>query len=97
MSLTSDQVRHVAALARLELSDDEVRSLVADLGQILGHVEQLRALDTDDAEASLGPAIRELPLAPDVPHTGLSHDAALAPAARTLSDGFAVPAFVDEG
>jgi aspartyl-tRNA(Asn)/glutamyl-tRNA(Gln) amidotransferase subunit C len=97
MSLTSDQVRHVAALARLELSDDEVASLVADLGHILAHVEQLRAIDTDDVEASAGPAIRELPLLPDVPQRGLSHDRALAPAARTLSDGFAVPAFVDEG
>ncbi len=96
MSLTKEQVKHVAALARLELSEDEVARMTTDLGKILEHVQQLSALDTTNVEPTEHLAVEQLPLQADEPRPGLDHEAALAPAPRVLSDGFAVPAFVDE-
>lgn len=97
MALSKEQVRHVAALARLQLTEVEVEHMVLDLGNILKHVEQLAALDTSNVEPTRYLAVEQLPLQTDVVVPGLSNEAALAPAARTLSGGFAVPAFVDEG
>jgi aspartyl-tRNA(Asn)/glutamyl-tRNA(Gln) amidotransferase subunit C len=45
-SITTDEVRHVARLARLELSSTEEESLRADLSAILAYVEKLNELDT---------------------------------------------------
>ena len=50
MELSEAEVRHVAALARLDLSDKEVESLAKDMNQILGYVAKLNELDTDDVE-----------------------------------------------
>jgi aspartyl-tRNA(Asn)/glutamyl-tRNA(Gln) amidotransferase subunit C len=97
MALSKEEVRHVATLARLQLSEVEVEHMVHDLGNILKHVEQLAALDTANVEPTRYLAVEELPLQADVVQVGLSHEAALAPAQRTLNGGFAVPAFVDEG
>lgn len=49
-ALSADQVRHIAALARLELSDAEVARLTGELGAILGYVDQLREVPTDGVE-----------------------------------------------
>ena len=45
MPLTEDEVRHVAALARLGLTDDEVVRFGAQLDAILDHVSQLDSID----------------------------------------------------
>lgn len=50
MKLTDVQVRAVADLANLELSDDEVRRMSHDLEQILTHMDQLNELDTSQVE-----------------------------------------------
>lgn len=47
MSLTDADVQHVANLARLGLSDDEVSQLREELSSILGHIEVLQQIDTD--------------------------------------------------
>jgi aspartyl-tRNA(Asn)/glutamyl-tRNA(Gln) amidotransferase subunit C len=48
--ITIDQVRHVARLARLELSEAEEQSLQSDLSAILGYVDKLNQLNTDEVE-----------------------------------------------
>ena len=48
--LDSDQVRKVAHLARLELTEDEEKTFTTQLGDILDYVEQLKELDTDDVK-----------------------------------------------
>ena len=48
MSLTEHEVRHVAMLARLALTDEEVSGLQGDLNSILGHIDQIRQLDLAD-------------------------------------------------
>ncbi|HEX2732651.1 MAG TPA: Asp-tRNA(Asn)/Glu-tRNA(Gln) amidotransferase subunit GatC [Polyangiaceae bacterium] len=97
MALTKDHVRHVAALARIELTEAEVEHFTQDLGNILEHVEQLAGLATDHVEPTRYLAVNALPLEQDAVSPSLPHDLALAPAPRVLSGGFAVPAFVDEG
>lgn len=44
--VTLDEVRHIARLARLGLSDDQVRAVAIDLTSILGHMEALARVDT---------------------------------------------------
>lgn len=47
MKINREQVEHVARLARLALSEDELASLTDDMDAILGYVEKLNELDTD--------------------------------------------------
>lgn len=46
--ISSDDVRHLAQLSSLQLSDDEVDSMRGDLSNILGYIEQLSELDTEN-------------------------------------------------
>ena len=50
MSVTSAQVRHIAKLARIGMSDSEVEALVPEINNILGWVEQLSEVHTDGIE-----------------------------------------------
>lgn len=50
MQLSDDDVRKIALLARLGLSDDEVRKFGPQLQNILGYVEKLQEIDTDGVE-----------------------------------------------
>ncbi|MFH0770110.1 MAG: Asp-tRNA(Asn)/Glu-tRNA(Gln) amidotransferase subunit GatC [Candidatus Peregrinibacteria bacterium] len=52
MALTSSQVRHIAALARLTLSDAEVERFTVELSSILDYVSKLQEVDTSSVEAS---------------------------------------------
>lgn len=95
MTLTLDQVRHVAKLSELELTESELQAMTRDLSAILAHVDQLQGLVTqrlDPAESS-GPT---LPLRPDQPHPGIRHEDALRQAPKPLDGGFAVPGFVED-
>ena len=63
MSVSSDDVRHIARLARLELTDQEVERFRRELSTILGYVEQLGTLDAGHAAEPAAPA---QPPRPDV-------------------------------
>ncbi len=52
MAVTLDDVRHVAALARLGLADERAVALVAELNAILGHMEVLSSVDTSSVADS---------------------------------------------
>ncbi len=49
-TITTDDVRHLAQLSNLQISDDEVDTLRGDLENILGYIEQLSELDTTGVE-----------------------------------------------
>ena len=55
MSVTTEDVRRVAALARLDLSADEEVRLTDELGRILQYMEKLNELDTDGVSPSAHP------------------------------------------
>ena len=97
MAISKEQVQHVAKLARLALSGEEVDAMTRDLGKILDYVDELAAVDTSDVPPTTFVAVQRMPLHEDSAAPGVTHEAALAGAPRTASDGFAVPAFVDEG
>ncbi len=62
MSVSNDEVRHIATLARLNLEPERLAHLASELNGILAHVEALRAADTSAAttmaEESLGMPLR---------------------------------------
>ena len=49
-TITTDDVRHLAQLSNLQLTDDEVENLRGDLENIVGYIEQLGELDTAGVE-----------------------------------------------
>ncbi len=86
-----EQVLHVAKLARLGLSDEEVETMVGELSGILEHVDRIAALDLDDVEPTSHVVALENVLRPDVPHESLSPDVALASAPDPDDGAFRVP------
>lgn len=50
MSVSLDEVRHLAALSEIQLSDSELESLTTDIDNIVGYINQLDELDTDRVE-----------------------------------------------
>ena len=50
MAITKEQVKHVAKLARLKLSEEELVSSTKELSSILDYMEKLNELDTSDVE-----------------------------------------------
>src|SRR5437867_10190692 len=78
MALTADQVRWVAHLARLELSDDEVRELAPQLSAILNYVNQLQQVNTVGVEPLAHPLDLHNVFRADEPAPSLPVEAALA-------------------
>ena len=86
-----EQVLHVAKLARLELTDDEVGAMATELSSILGHIETISALELDDVAPTSHVVEVANALRADEPHTSLPRDVALANAPAVADDGFLVP------
>ena len=98
MKLTDAQVREVADLANLELSDEEVARMSHDLGQILTHVEQLSELDTSTVEPMaqvLYEADETATLREDIPRVCLPNEVALANAPQKGAGYFKVPKVIE--
>ena len=86
-----DQVLHVAKLARLRLSDDEVGRMTEELSKILEHVEQMEALDLEGVEPTSHVVALENVLREDTPRESLPRERALEGAPDVARDGFRVP------
>lgn len=96
MPLSADEVRYVAALARLALTDDEVERLAPQLSQILDYAEQVGTV----AAADVPPTSHPYPLTnvtrPDVVRPSLPRELLLAAAPEVEDDRFAVPRILSE-
>lgn len=90
------EVERVAALARLELGAEEASRMTADLEQILGHVESLRALDTAGVEPTVHAIPLATPLRDDRALPALDPERALANAPERDGFAFVVPKVLDE-
>ena len=86
-----EQVLHVARLARLRLSDDEVGRMGAELSTILDHIEKLNELDLEGVEPTSHVVEVENVLREDVPRPSLPRDKALEQAPDAAAGGFRVP------
>jgi aspartyl-tRNA(Asn)/glutamyl-tRNA(Gln) amidotransferase subunit C len=95
MSLTIDQVKKVATLARLELSDADLVRMADQLNNILKYVDQLAEVNTDGVEPMAHPLPVQNVFREDVPTPSLPVDAALQNAPNRLADFFGVPAVFD--
>lgn len=89
--ISEEQVRHVASLARLGLTDEEVREMGGQLDAILDSIEKIRELDLADTPPTANPLNLSNVLRPDEPRPELPRDEALAPAPDAVDDLFAVP------
>ena len=94
MKITEDQVRYIAELANLNLSDNEVQKFKADLDGILVHVDRLSEIDTSQVEPMtqvLYDAEETATLRPDRARPGLGNQLALANAPLAGAGYFKVP------
>lgn len=95
MELSREDVRKVANLARLKVSDEELDSLAADLRAIVGYVEILNEVDCDRVEPMVHAVELQNVLRPDVLIESLPRSAALSNAPRTDGQYFLVPAIIE--
>ena len=95
MSVNEEQVRHVAKLARLALSDAEIDKMVPELNNILGWVEQLGEVDTDGVEPLTAVIDLKLRLRDDIVTDGDVRDKVLANAPDAQHGFFAVPKVIE--
>jgi aspartyl-tRNA(Asn)/glutamyl-tRNA(Gln) amidotransferase subunit C len=95
MSLTLEQVRHIARLARLRLTAEEERRFAEQLSAILDYAERLKRVDTADVPPTAGVQDLRAPLRPDHPRPPLSRERALANAPVSADGMFLVPPILD--
>ncbi len=86
-----EQVLHVARLARLRLSDDEVERMSSELSGILEHVERISALDLDGVEPTSHVIELQNVLRPDEPRPSWPREKVLEPAPDAADGAFRVP------
>jgi aspartyl-tRNA(Asn)/glutamyl-tRNA(Gln) amidotransferase subunit C len=86
-----DQVLHVARLARLRLSEEEVETMVGELSGILEHVDRIGKLDLEGVEPTTHVVALENVLRADEPRPSLGRDTALANAPEPQDGAFRVP------
>ena len=95
--ISRDEVAHLARLARLALTDDELDSFAGQLDAILGHVSQIQSVDVTGVEATDNPLKDVNVSRPDVVEPCLTQEEALAAAPRAEDGRFAVPRILGEG
>lgn len=95
MTVSKDDVRYIAKLARLRFSAEEEEQLAGEMSRILDYVDKLAELDT----AGVPPMTHVLDLREvvrsDAPQQRLKHDDALRPAPEADGDYFRVPKVID--
>ena len=99
MKVTEKDVKYIAALSRLEISDEEMPKFTEQFNQILNYADILEKVDTTGIE----PTFSILPLynvlynvlREDVPQEGVAHEDALKNAPAVHNDGFKVPRVIE--
>jgi aspartyl-tRNA(Asn)/glutamyl-tRNA(Gln) amidotransferase subunit C len=95
MSVSPEQVRHIAKLARIAMSDEELDRLLPELNNILGWVEQLAEVNTDGVEPLTAVIDQRLRLRADVVTDGDIRDDVLANAPEPQHGFFGVPKVIE--
>jgi aspartyl-tRNA(Asn)/glutamyl-tRNA(Gln) amidotransferase subunit C len=95
MSLSEDEVRHVATLARLALDDAEIAALTPQLAGILAYAEQVGAVATVDVEPMTHPLGLTDVFRDDEAGVSLDRDALMANAPDPQDGRFGVPRIVE--
>ena len=95
MSVDTKQVRHIAKLARIAMSDAEVEAMVPELNNILSWVEQLGEVNTDGVEPLTAVIANTLRLRDDAITDGDKRDDVLLNAPGAQHGFFAVPKVIE--
>ena len=95
MKITPEQVRSVAGLARLELSEEEVASFSRQLSELVEYFRELDELDTADIEATSHAVPLACPQRADEVRASIDRDAVLDQAPQRDREFFAVPKIID--
>jgi aspartyl-tRNA(Asn)/glutamyl-tRNA(Gln) amidotransferase subunit C len=95
MPVTNEQVRHIARLARIAMSDEEIERLAPELNNILGWVEQLGEVNTDGVEPLTAVIDQPLRLRDDIVDDGDIRDEVLANAPEAQHGFVAVPKVIE--
>ena len=95
MSVSPEQARHIAKLARIAMSDQELERLVPELNNILGWIEQLSEVDTEGVEPLTAVIDQKLRLRDDVVTDGNIRGEVLANAPEAQHGFFAVPKVIE--
>jgi len=91
MSIDREQVLHVARLARLRLSDEEVETMAHELSGILDHIERISELDLEGVPPTTHVVEVANALRADEPRPSLPREVILEQAPATQDGGFLVP------
>ena len=86
-----DQVLHVARLARIELSEEEIARMPPELSKILEHVETMNEIDLEGVEPTSHVVDLVNVLRDDVPRPSMPRERALEQAPDSADGGFRVP------
>jgi aspartyl-tRNA(Asn)/glutamyl-tRNA(Gln) amidotransferase subunit C len=86
-----EQVLHVARLARLRLTDEEVERMRGELSKIIDHIDTISELDLDGVEPTSHVVELDNVLRPDEPRPSWPRERALEQAPDAASGGFRVP------
>lgn len=95
MSISRDEVAHVARLARLNLTDEELSLYQGQLSELLGYFDKLSELDTEDIQPTSTILPVQTVLRDDQPHTEVEQEALLQNAADKERGMFRVKAVLD--
>ena len=95
MSVSTEQVRHIAKLARIAMSDEEIERLAPELNNILSWVEQLEEVNTEGVEPLTAVIDQKLRLRGDAVTEGNIRDEILANAPEAQHGFFAVPKVIE--
>lgn len=98
MALTEKEVRYVAALAHLKLTDDEVRKFMPQLDSILEYIAKLSDLDLEGVEPLAQVLAEGAPgfaLRPDAARPGFTPEVALSNAPAAAAGFFKVPRVIE--
>lgn len=97
MAITESDVRHVAMLARLALTDEQVATLTAELGSVLGHIDELQHLDLEGVQPTAHPLAMTNSTRADVVGACLPRELALRNAPASDGRAFLIPAITGAG
>ena len=91
MTISREEVRHVAGLARLDLADAVLDTMADQLASILDYMNTLNKVDTEGVAPTAHAVSLQTPLRADERRAHLDREAALANAPERDEDGFLVP------
>lgn len=94
--LTEGEVRRIASLARIAVTDEEVARLRNDLSAVLGYMDRLSKLDLTDVEPLTSIAEQDAPLGDDVPGLTLDNQTLIRLAPQSYDRYVRIPKVLDD-